>query len=186
MQKIQRVNGLGNRTIDLSVIYEKIRFKRYEARERSFFTYFFCTKNFFNIVILMLLQIISSGASYMLYFEFQYIDGKRFERTLFAASSYFVGCLFGGLLLSKISSTRIKSSKGKLRNLKCVFVTMFTISLAGSLLLIAVQKASLSQGYIEVIIFVVQCGISSSIVCINVTVLIIISVNHRLKLYALL
>ena len=84
------------------------------------------------------MQLISSGASYLLYFEFQYIDGKKFERTIFAACSYFVGCLFGGLLLAKISSTRIKSSKGKLRNLKGVLVSMFSISFVGSLLLIAV------------------------------------------------
>lgn len=54
----------------MSAIYEKIRFKQYEPKEKSFFTYVFTTSNFFNIFILMILQLIASGASYMVYFEF--------------------------------------------------------------------------------------------------------------------
>ena len=90
--------------------------------------------------------------------------------------------------MSKMSASRIKSSKGKVRNLRCVFVTMFSISLFGSFLLIIVDKdgVKLTQGYVEVIIFIVQLGISSSIVTINVAVLILISPIHRLKIFAVL
>ena len=90
--------------------------------------------------------------------------------------------------MSKMSASRIKSSKGKVRNLRCVFVTMFAISLFGSLLLIIVDKdgVKLTQGYVEIIIFIVQLGISSSFVTINVAVLILISPIHRLKIFAVL
>ena len=90
--------------------------------------------------------------------------------------------------MSKMSASRIKSSKGKVRNLRCVFVTMFAISLFGSLLLIMLDKDGnkLTQGYVEIIIFIVQLGISSSFVTINVAVLILISPIHRLKIFAVL
>ena len=90
--------------------------------------------------------------------------------------------------MSKMSASRIKSSKGKVRNLRCVFVTMFAISLFGSLLLIIVDKdgVKLTQGYVEIIIFIVQLGLSSSFVTINVAVLILISPIHRLKIFAML
>ena len=67
---------------------------------------------------------------------------------------------------------------------------MFSISLTGSLLLICIDRLSgdggIGQGYVEVIIFLVQLGITSSFVTINVAVLILISVSHRLKLFGIL
>ena len=131
---------------------------------------------------------VTSVSVYLLWFEYQYIEGKLFEHTLFAAMSYLLGCLLGGILLSKMSTSRIKSSKGKVRNLRCVFVTMFSISLLGSLLLIIVDKdgAKITQSYVEIIIFIVQLGVSSSFVTINVAVLILISPLHRVKIFALL
>lgn len=136
----------------------------------------------------MVIQFISSVSVYLLWFEYQFIDGKLFEHTLFASMSFLLGCLLGGILLSKMSASRIKSSKGKVRNLRCVLVSMFTLSLLGSLLLIVVEKkgVNLTQGYVEIIIFIVQLGISSSFVTNNVAVLILISPLHRLKIFALL
>lgn len=63
---------------------------------------------------------------------------------------------------------------------------MFSISLVGSLLLIIIDEISVSPGYIELIIFIVQLGISSSFVTINMAVLILIIHNHRVKMYAIL
>ena len=124
---------------------------------------------------------------YLLFFEYTELSGKIFAHTLFASVSYFVGCLLGGILLSKMSASRIKSSKGKVRNLRCVFVSMYAVSLTGSLLLIVINKFDkLGQGYVEVIIFIVQLGISSSFVTINVAVLVLISVNHRFKIFVIL
>lgn len=134
----------------------------------------------------MCLQVLSSVSVYLLWFEYQFINGKIFRRTLFASTSYFVGCLLGGILLSKMSASRIKSSKGKVRNLRCVLISMFSISLFGSLLLIMIDEISVSPGYIELIIFIVQLGISSSFVTINMAVLILIIENHRVKMYAIL
>ena len=64
---------------------------------------------------------------------------------------------------------------------------MYAISLTGSLLLIMVnQIKDLKQGYVEVIIFIVQLGISSNFVTINVAVLVLVSVQHRMKIFAML
>lgn len=89
-------------------------------------------------------------------------------------------------MLSRMSTTRIKSSAGKVRNLKCALISMFSTALAGSLLLILVKRIELGQNYVEVIIFIVQLGISSSFVMINVAGLILLSVCHRVKFYSLL
>ena len=64
---------------------------------------------------------------------------------------------------------------------------MFSIALFGSLLLILIveKRDKLSDGYIEVIIFIVQLGISSSFVTINVAILILVSINHRLAMFAI-
>ena len=64
---------------------------------------------------------------------------------------------------------------------------MFSIALFGSLLLILIveKQDKLSDGYIEVIIFIVQLGISSSFVTINVAILILVSINHRLAMFAI-
>ena len=70
--------------------------------------------------------------------------------------------------------------------MKCALMSMFSLALFGSLLLIVVKKIKLSQSYVEIIIFIVQLGISSSFVTINVAGLILISISHRLKFYALL
>ena len=149
--------------------------------------YALCTANLWNIAILVLMQLIISSSLYLLWFEYQFIEGRIFEHTLFASSSFFVGCLLGGVFLSKISTNRIRTSKGKIRYLRCVFITMFSIALFGSTLLILIdQFDDLSPGYGEIIIFIVQLGISSSFVTINVAVLILISVNHRLKMFAVL
>ena len=49
-----------------------------------------------------------------------------------------------------------------------------------------IDEISVSPGYIELIIFIVQLGISSSFVTINMAVLILIIENHRVKMYAIL
>ena len=134
----------------------------------------------------MALQVLTSVSVYLLWFEYKFVKGTIFRRTLFASTSYFVGCLLGGILLSKMSASRIKSSKGKVRNLRCVLISMFSIALFGSLLLIIIDYKSVSAGYIELIIFIVQLGISSSFVTINMAVLILIIHDHRVKMYAIL
>ena len=112
----------------------------YEKKSRSTCRYMFCTTNISNVLILVLLQLITSVSVYLLYFEFTHINGKIFYHTLFASVSYFVGCLLGGILLSRMAASRIKSSKGKVRNLRCVFASMYAVSLTGSLLLIVVNQ----------------------------------------------
>ena len=128
----------------------------------------------------------TSVATYLLWFEYSYILDEVFKHTFFASTSYFVGCLLGGILLAKMSTSRIKSSKGKISNLKCVFITMYSISLFGSIILIFIHKYEVPLQYEEVIIFIVQCGISSAYVTINVAVIILITVNHRAKIFAFL
>ena len=136
---------------------------------------------------MILLQLLTSISIYLLFFEYARIEGVIFKNTLFAAISYFVGSLLGGIMLTRMSNSRIKSSKGKVRNLKCVFVSMYAVSLTGSLLLLVVGAVdTLGTAYVEVIIFIVQLGISSSFVTINVAVLVLISVNHRLKMFVIL
>lgn len=176
-----------SRQIQLYDLNQKIRLNMYDKKSRSTCRYIFCTTNVSNILILALLQLLTSSSVYLLFFEFTHINGKVFYHTLFAAVSYFVGCLLGGILLSKMAASRIKSSKGKVRNLRCVFASMYSVSLFGSLLLIVVnQIENLKQGYVEVIIFIVQLGISSSFVTINVAVLVLVAVSHRLKVLAML
>lgn len=158
-----------------------------ERKSRSVCRYIFCTANASNIIILALLQLLTSSSVYLLFFEFTHITGKVFYHTLFASVSYFVGCLLGGILLSRMAASRIKSSKGKVSNLRCVFASMYSVSFIGSLLLIVVNRfEDLRQGYVEVIIFIVQLGISSSFVTINVAVLVLVSVNHRLKVFTIM
>ena len=159
----------------------------YEKKSRSTCRYSFCSANVSNILILMILQLLTSASVYLLFFEYTHITGKIYYHTLFASVSYFVGCLLGGILLTRMAHSRIKSSKGKVSNLRCVFASMYAVSLTGSLLLIVVnQIKDLGEGYIEVIIFIVQLGVSSSFVTINVAVLVLVSVQHRMKIFAMM
>ena len=88
-------------------------------------------------------------------------------------------------MLSRMSASTIKSSKGKVRNLKCVFISMYFVALIGSLLLIyPIRRDKIKNATVDFFIFVVQLGISSSFVTINVAVLVLISINHRLKFLA--
>ena len=73
-------------------------------------------------------------------------------------------------MLSRMAASTIKSSKGKVRNLKCVFISMYFVSLLGSLFLIP----NINDGVKNFFVFVVQLGISSSFVVINVAVLVLI------------
>ena len=73
-------------------------------------------------------------------------------------------------MLSRMAASTIKSSKGKVRNLKCVFISMYFVSLIGSLFLIP----NINDGVKNFFVFVVQLGISSSFVVINVAVLVLI------------
>ena len=61
----------------------------------------------------------------------------------------------GGILLSKMSASRIKSSKGKVSNLKCALMSKFLVSLAGALLLVLIHKLNVPEKYEEAIIFIV-------------------------------
>ena len=73
-------------------------------------------------------------------------------------------------MLSRMAASTIKSSKGKVRNLKCVFISMYFVSLLGSLFLIP----NINDGVKNFFVFVIQLGISSSFVVINVAVLVLI------------
>lgn len=141
LEWIKKFNKLGiSRPIDLYDINQRICHDQGSKSGRSFWRYALCTASLWNIVILVLMQLIISSSLYLLWFEYQFIEGKIFQHTLFASSSFFVGCLLGGVFLSKISTNRIKTSKGKIRYLRCVFITMFSIALFGSTLLILIDK----------------------------------------------
>ena len=63
---------------------------------------------------------------------------------------------------------------------------MFFISLIGSILMHLTEHLNLGNSALEIFIFIVQIGISSSFVTVNVAVLILISVNHRLRVFTIL
>ena len=145
LDRIKKFNGLGSRSIQLYELQKRIRLSRYDKRERSLGRYTCCANmpTGANVLIVIGLQLISSISIYLLWFQYRHLDGQIFRHTLIASTSFFLGCLMGGILLSKMSTSRIKTSKGKVRNLRCVFISMFSISLIGSLLLIMVQKITL-------------------------------------------
>ena len=150
-------------------------------KDKSITYYICCTPNLSNMLILSVLQLISSCSSYLLWFEYKTYNQALYQRVFIAATSYLIGCLLGGMMLSRMAASTIKSSKGKVRNLKCVFISMYFVSLFASLLLIPHTKHDRLKNFI---VFVVQLGISSSFVAINVAVLVLIKINHRLKFLA--
>ena len=139
-------------------------------KDKSITYYIFCTPNLSNMLILCVLQLISSCSSYLLWFEYKTYNQALYQRGFIAATSYLLGCLLGGMMLSRMAASTIKSSKGKVRNLKCVFISMYFVSLLGSLFLIP----NINDGVKNFFVFVIQLGISSSFVVINVAVLVLI------------
>ena len=139
-------------------------------KDKSITYYICCTPNLSNMLILCVLQLISSCSSYLLWFEYKTYNQALYQRVFIAATSYLLGCLLGGMMLSRMAASTIKSSKGKVRNLKCVFISMYFVSLLGSLFLIP----NINDGVKNFFVFVVQLGISSSFVVINVAVLVLI------------
>mmetsp|Transcript_5280 Transcript_5280/g.6450 ORF Transcript_5280/g.6450 Transcript_5280/m.6450 type:complete len:183 (-) Transcript_5280:153-701(-) len=113
-------------------------------------------------------------------------DVSIFHHWFVGANASLLGCLLAGISLSRMANSRTKSFVSKVRILQCVLATMFTIALLGSALLLLVQKLELRYGLIQVMIFVTQLGISSNFVTISVSVLILVTSNHRLKLFAVL
>ena len=73
-----------------------------------------------------------------------------------------------------------------MRNLRCVLAFMFAIALLGSILLVLARHFGIDSGYVELIVFICQLGFASSFVTINVAVLILVSMRHRLKVIVLL
>ena len=63
---------------------------------------------------------------------------------------------------------------------------MYSVAFVGSCLLLLIHQHEVPESYEEVIVFVVQLGISSSFVTINVAAIILISVNHRTKIFVML
>ena len=139
-------------------------------KDKSITYYICCTPNLSNILNLCVLQLISSCSSYLLWFEYKTYNQALYQRGFIAATSYLLGCLLGGMMLSRMAASTIKSSKGKVRNLKCVFISMYFVSLIGSLFLIP----NINDGVKNFFVFVIQLGISSSFVVINVAVLVLI------------
>lgn len=133
----------------------KISTQRIEkAHERSLCMYLCCSWNCGNLTILILLQAFSASSLGLLWFEYDYLHGMIFEHAWIASTSYFLGCLMSGIFLSKMSASRIKSLAGRVRHLRCVFITTSSITVVGSCLLICLNRLELSQGYIEVILFI--------------------------------
>ena len=67
-----------------------------------------------------------------------------------------------------------------------MLLTMFITILIGASLLLVTEKLELDFIYREMTIFVAQFGISSIFVTINVAVLILVTSNHRVKLFSML
>ena len=115
----------------------------------------FCSRNLFNLTIVMALEAINVSNLGQIWFNYDYLTGKIFEHTFIGSSSFLLGCLLSGIFLSKMSASRIRSSAGRIRNLRCVFVTLSSFKLGGTLLLIIMHKMTIPQGYIEFFMFIV-------------------------------
>ena len=110
-----------------------------------------------------------------------------FEHLFVGSTSFFLGCLLSGIFLSKLSSERIRSPVGRIRNMRCVFVTLSSITLFGSLMLIWLKSIDdLHAVYVELAIYITQMGIAATLVTVPVSVIIIVSVSHRVKVFAIM
>ena len=71
--------------------------------------------------------------------------------------------------------------------MRCVFVTLSSITLFGSLMLIWLKSIDdLHAVYVELAIYITQMGIAATLVTVPVSVIIIVSVSHRVKVFAIM
>ena len=92
----------------------------------------------------------------MLWFAYNLVDKQDFFYDLaLGSSSFFVGCLLGGLLLSKVTSAGTKSDSSKVRVLRKVMVSIFVLTFLGEILLIIAAYCNLATGYNQLILFLI-------------------------------
>ena len=101
------------------------------------------------------------------------------------SGSYFVGCLLGGILLSKVASSGIKSNFGRVRVLRKTTFIIYIVILLGILLLLAAFHYKIGKGYFQSIVFLIQLGLGASFVAINCAIFLIVSFRHRVKMFAI-
>ena len=123
----------------------------------------------------------------MLWFAYNLVENDEFFYQLtLGSSSFFVGCMLGGLLLNKVTGTGTKSGKSKIRVLRRTMVSIFTLTIFGEFLLIIAAYFELAKGYNQLILFLIQLGVGAQYVALPVSALLVISVYHRVTMLAFL
>ena len=102
--------------------------------------YICCTKNVTNLLIIALIQVISAVSLGILDYQYKNLEGiSAFNPWFVGGIASLAGCLLAGVSLSRMENSRTKSFVSKVRTLRCVFATMFTIALLGSSLLLLMK-----------------------------------------------